>query len=454
MQEKILGTEKISKLFVKFTIPAIIGMVVTSLQTIIDGIFVGRFVGANALASINIARPFMDLIFGPTFIIAIGAISYIGRALGARETEKAQSAFRTATLLGFGLGMIITLIGVSFSNQLADLFGSSALLHDDVATYIRTISIFAPMILPMVFFGFASRILGNPQVYLYGSILSVIVNISLDYLLVKEAQMGIFGAALATGLAFSASLLVTIIPMLKKSNSINLFVGHWTPSIIGPMLYNGSSEGIVSLSNALTVYLFNRTFMALAGESGVAAYTTISYIASFAVMSVFGISDGISSIISYNYGNRRIDRIHEVLKLATRSSLIIGTILLFVTNIHSESMVSLFIQDNPGVISMAVEGATLYAFSFLLVGFNIIQSAYFTAIGNARVSVMIALSRGLLGITLGILILPHFLGVNGVWLTVPFAEGVTFLFVLVLKKRDNRIHSSEKMAFSDSKTVA
>ena len=113
MQEKMLGTEKISKLFMKFTIPAIIAMVIASMQTIIDGIFVGRFVGENALASVNIARPFMDMIFGPTFIIAIGAMSYMGRSLGAKQIEKSQSIFRTATLLGVGLGLLVTLIGTT-----------------------------------------------------------------------------------------------------------------------------------------------------------------------------------------------------------------------------------------------------------------------------------------------------------------------------------------------------
>lgn len=448
MQEKILGTEKISKLFLKFTIPAIFGMIVTSLQTIIDGIFVGRFVGANALASVNVAQPFMDMIFGPTFIITIGAISLIGRALGARDIKKAQSTFRTATVLGLAVGIAITIIGTLYHTQLARFFGASPLLLEDVATYIRTISFFAPLIFPMILFGFASRILGSPRIYLYGSILSVIVNVSLDYLLVKQFQMGIFGAALATGIAFNASMIVVIVPMLNHKNSINIFKGHWTPSLIPPMLYNGASEGIVSLSAAITVYLFNRTFMALAGESGIAAYTTISYISRFAVMAVFGISDGIGSIISYNYGHKRPDRIKEVMRIALITSVAIGIILIILTNFYGQSLISMFIKNNPVVVAMASSGASLYSISFLLVGFNIIHSAYFTAIGNAQASMIIALSRGMIGIALGIFILPQFLGLTGVWLTVPFAEILSLILVMVLKAKEQVSHniSSSKKA--------
>ncbi len=437
MQEKILGTEKISKLFMKFTIPAIIAMIIASTQTIIDGIFVGRFVGENALASVNIARPFMDMIFGPTFIIAIGAMSYMGRSLGAKQLEKTQSIFRTATLLGLGLGVLITIVGVSFHDQLARLLGASPLLMPYVASYIETIAYFAPFIIPMFLFGFTSRLLGRPEVYLRSSIVSVIVNVSLDTLLVKELQMGIRGAALATGIAFVSGLLITILPLLNRRSTINLFKGHWMPSTIGSILYNGSSEGIVSISAAVTVYLFNRTFMTLAGESGVAAYTTISYIAMFGIMSVFGISDGITSIISYNYGKKQFDRIKLLMKISLRASAVIGIAIVVIMNFYAEPMIQLFIKSNPSVVTMAAQGASLYSIGFLFTGFNVIQSGYFTAIGNARASILIAMSRGLVGIALGIMILPNFFGLNGIWLTVPFAEVITFFLVLFLKRREN-----------------
>lgn len=441
MQERILGTEKIGKLFVKFSVPAIIGMLISSMQTIIDGIFVGRFVGENALASVNIARPFMDMIFGPTFIIAIGAISLIGRSLGAGEKEKAQSVFRTATVLSVSFGLVATFLGVAFHENIAAILGASPLLLESVSAYIKVVAIFAPFIIPMFLFAFTSRLMGRPEVYLRSSIVSVIVNISLDYLLVKELQMGIVGAALATGIAFVSAMIICIIPMLDRRNTINLFRGRWTASVIGPMLYNGSSEGVVSLSNAITLYMFNITFMKIAGESGVAAFTTISYISSFALMSVFGISDGIGSIISYNYGNRQFDRIKSLMTMATRTSLVIGIVLIAALNFYADSLVGLFIKDNPLVVKMAADGAVLYALSFLLVGYNIINSGYFTAIGNAKASIIIALSRGLIFISVGILILPELFGLNGVWLTVPFAELVAFIVVRFLREREKKTNA-------------
>lgn len=175
--------------------------------------------------------------------------------------------------------------------------------------------------------------------------------------------------------------------------------------------------------------------MKMAGESGVAAFTTINYLANFGILLMFGISDGIGPIISYNYGNQQPKRLKETLKLANKVNMVIGVLLFTVLITGGRFLVGLFAKGNEAVIDMAVQGSRLYAFAFLMVGFNIINSGYYTAIGDARSSIIIASSRGIVFILLGIAIWPTIFGMNGVWLTVPVAETLTCIMVIVMKRK-------------------
>lgn len=439
MNENILGTEKISKLFIKFSIPAIISMVLAGAQIIIDGIFLGNFVGQNALASVNIVQPFIQVIIGFSMIISVGSLSFIGRSLGEGKKEEAQNIFKTAFICITIVALAILFIGRLFSEEIAVLLGANAVLLESVSIYTRTISMFAPLMCLMFFFGFANRVLGKPELYLKATILSVIVNVSLDFIFIKQLGLGISGAAFATGIAFTAAFFIVAPPMLNRKNIVNIFMGRFDKSVVMPMVYNGSSEGVTAIATATTAYLFNMTFMKIAGEAGVAAFATINYISQFGIFVMFGISDGITPILSYNYGYKKQDRLNDTLKLASKVNLIIGVILFFILFVLGEQLVSLFASGNEEVLNLAVRGSKIYAFSFLICGFNIINSGYFTAIGDARASIIIAASRGIVFIILGINILPLIIGMRGVWLTVPFAECMTFIIGMHLVKKNNNL---------------
>ncbi len=437
MEQNILGTEKISKLFIKFSMPAVISMVIAGAQTMIDGMFVGNFVGPNALASINIVQPFMQLIIGSAMIICIGCISFIGRKLGEGKIKEAQDIFRTAFICTFIVSTLILILGVCFSKEIADILGANEVLLEGVSTYTKSIALFAPIMSLMYLFGFTDRLIGKPELYLKGMILSVIINVSLDFIFVKELQLGIQGAAYATGLAYVGGLIIVSVPMLNKKNIVNLFKGNFDKKVIIPMVYNGSSEGVTSIATATTAYIFNITFMNIAGEAGVAAFTTINYIGQFGTLVMFGISDGIGPIISYNYGDENYERLNNTLKLALKVNLIVGVILFITLYLFGRELISLFARENVDIVNLAVSGSRIYAFSFILNGFNIINSGYFTSIGKAKESIVIAASRGIVFIISGIIILPMLIGINGVWLTVPFAECITLVIGMYMLKRNN-----------------
>ncbi|MGL5694578.1 MAG: MATE family efflux transporter [Peptostreptococcaceae bacterium] len=427
MEENILKQGKISKLFIKFSVPAIIAMVIAGMQTVIDGLFLGNFIGANAMASVSLGGPYIQFVIGFSMLISVGSLSFMGRSLGEGNKKLTQDIFKTSFILLSIGALLFSIIGVVFSENIGLILGANDVLINDVSIYIKTISI---CILPMslgFLIGFADRLVEKPDLYFKGMLLSLMINITLNYLLIKKMQLGITGAALATGLSYSSVFLVVLGPMLKKDNVINLFAGKFNTNTISPVLYNGSSEAMSALATVISAYLFNRAFMQIAGESGVAAFTSINYISQFGTLFIFGIADGITSIISYNYGAKDYDRVKGIVKLSLNISFVVCIATFLVLFFFSENLITLFVASDKFVTDMGIEGSKIYAFAFIFNGFNIICSSYFTAIGYAKESIIIALSRGLIFIVLGITIIPRILGINGIWLTVPVAEIITFI---------------------------
>ena len=438
MQENQLMTERVSTLCLKFCIPAVISMAIAGMQTMVDGLFVGNVIGSDAMASVNIASPFMQLIIGISMVMSIGAQSYMGLTFGEGNEKKGQNIFKTSVILITIMGILVTVLGVFYHTQLASLLGANEVLFENVSIYIKTLAFYAVPMMWMFLFGFSNRIINKPELYFKAMIVSLVANVLLNYILIARLELGMIGAATATGLSYIAALIIVAIPMLNQKSAINIFSGTFDKTTIKPVLYNGSSEGINSIAAAVCAYVFNMAFMSVAGEDGVAAFTAINYIAYFGILLMFGISDGIGPLISYNYGSRQFERVHDILKIAYKG---IGGVAIFIFIIlifFGRDLATLFIQGDTLLLDLAEIGAKIYAFSFLFNGFNIVYSGFFTAIGHARASVIVAAARGLLFILIGIFILPKLFGLNGVWLTVPFAEGCTFVISLQLLKTVHR----------------
>lgn len=432
MDNNILITEKISKLFIKFSIPSIIAMSVTGTQALIDGIFLGRFVGTNALASVNIAQPFMSLIIGVSLIIAIGAVSLIGRSLGEGDTQKAQDACKSALIISLISSLTIMFFGIFFNRQIASFLGANDVLIDNTALYIKNLSYCSVFMCFSLILGVFTRVIGRPDISMKANIFSLLVNITLNTVLIKILNLGVFGASLATGLAFASGFIISVIPFLSKKTVINIYSGKFNFNYSVDLLSNGSSEGVGSLAAAITSFVFNLAFMNIAGESGVSAFTAISYIAISANLITGGIAAGIGPIISYNYGANEYSRIKEILKLSSIVSISLGAIIFIIIMFFKEHLIGLFVSSDPKVFELAINGAKIYAIAFLVNGLNVIYSGYFTSIGKALASIIVAASRGIVFIIIGIIIMPKLFGINGVWATVPCAELLTLIIVIFL----------------------
>ena len=437
MQDNVLGTEKISKLFIKFSIPAILSLTIAGVQTMVDGIFLGNFVGTNAMASVNIAAPFMQLMIGMNLIIGIGGASYIGRSLGEGQVKRAQDIFKSACLFMIGLSIVILVLGFTFSHQLASFLGANDVLLADSSTYIKILALFAPFIGLSFILGVFVRCIGKPNVYLISSVASLFANIILNYVLIKQLKLGIVGAPIATGLSFTTSFLIAAIPFIKKSAVLNFFTGKFNWKLTGQLLYNGSSEGVSSLAAAISTFVFNMAFMRIAGEVGVSAFTAIGYISLFASLIVVGVSAGIGPVISYNYGAQLHDRVKQMMNISCKMAMIMGSALVMLIFLFGKYLIMMFVSDNQAVLDLALHGSKIYAFTFFFNGLNILFSGYFTSIGDALSSIIVAVCRGMIFILLGISILPQFIGISGVWMTVPVAEVLTLLVVIFLFKKGN-----------------
>ncbi|WP_188398653.1 MATE family efflux transporter [Sporomusa sp. GT1] len=426
MKENILGTESVSKLFFQYSIPTIAAMLFLGLNTIVDGLFVGHYIGADALAAVNIAMPFSSFLFALSVVIGIGAQSMIGRKLGAGHAGEANTAFTTAVVLAGSISLLFASVAVAFPQPIAYALGANEHLMPQVAAYIRCLGLFLPFLAMMMVFDYVLKTMAMPVYAMLALVVAISSHMLLNWLFLAQLSLGITGAALAAGISYCIACGMAALPFFYKKAGLKPFAGSFDKQAAGHILYSGSSEGLSELGTGITTFLFNITLMRYVGEMGVAAFTVISYLAFIGNNVLIGLSDGVGAIISYNYGSRQLERVKKALQLVAAAAIVIGIGFFIAIFVFSKEVIALFFNDgNEELLAFAVYGAKLYAFAFLVNGLNIVTAGYFTAIGSPKKAVLIALNKGIIWIAIGIVVLPLLFGIHGIWLTVPIAEIVT-----------------------------
>lgn len=436
MTETILGQERISRLFFRYSIPGIAAMLFLGLNTIVDGLFAGHYIGADALASVNIAMPFSSLMIALSIMIGIGAQSLIGRKLGAGKTTEAADTFRTALLLCLGFSLFFATIAAALPEKLATLLGASPHLAPMVSTYICYTGIFLPFLSVMLVLDYVLKTIARPAYAMMALIISVSSHMFFTWLLVAHLQMGIKGAALSLGIGCTLAFFMTAFPFFKRKQTLHFFIGNWQTKTALRILYSGFAEGLTEIGTGITAYLFNITLMQYTGETGIAAFTIIGYLSFIGNNLLIGLSDGSSAIISYNYGSRKIERVKKTLYISSLSAVFTGLLIFILLHAKGAQIVRLFLDEsNTSVLTFAASGAEIYAFAFLINGLNIIFSGYFTAIGKPTVAAIISGSKGILFVAVAIVLLPKIFGIAGIWLSIPLAEALTLLLSTTLLYR-------------------
>lgn len=425
----------------RFVFPSIIMMIFTSLYGIVDGLFVSNFVGKTPFAAVNLIYPFIMCLSVVGFMLGSGGSALISRSLGEGHKERANQEFSFLVYVAIGVGLTITVAGIAFMRPVAALLGATGELLDLCVRYGRIVmaaqTAYMLQTMFQVFFVTAEK----PHMGLGITVAAGVTNMVLDYVFIVPLNWGVEGAALATALSQMVGGFGPLFYFGRKNSSLlKLGKTHWMGRALFQSCTNGSSELMTNLSTSLVNALYNLQLMRLAGEDGVAAYGVIMY-ANFIFIGVFvGYSVGIGPVIGYHFGADNCDELKSLLRKSLKLISISGIVMLVLGVTLAGPLSAIFVGYDAALLALTTRGFRLYALSFLLMGFNIFSSAFFTALSNGPVSATISFLRTLLFQIAAIFLLPLFLpGADGIWLAVSTAEAlaliVTVLFLVKLKDR-------------------
>ena len=418
----------------KFAAPSIIMMMFMSLYTIIDGIFISRFVGSNALSSINIVYPIINIVFAIGTMLGTGGNAIISRYMGEGKDKEAKECMTQFVVISLLISVVILVLTHMNLTSISRILGASDLLLAYCDSYLSVVVSFAPAAILQCLFQSYFVTAGRPNLGLVLTMIAGILNAVLDYVFIVVCQMGISGAALATGIGQSIPAIAGLLFFTFSTGSLHFTHFRLHLRELGQACYNGSSEMISQLSNAIVTFLFNIVIMRLAGEQGVAANSILLYGQFLFNAFYLGFSIGIGPIVGFQYGagnKKELKNIHRIAFLFVGISSVLLTIAAVTL---STPIVSVFTHD-ADTFRLAAPGFKIFAINFLFSGLNITSSGFFTALSNGLISAMISFCRTLVFIVLSLLILPTFLGLTGAWIAIPVAEFLTLLLSTVMHVR-------------------
>lgn len=440
-EENPLSRDFDIKSLLKFTLPTIIMMLLMGLYTVVDTIFVARFVGTNALSALNIVCPVINLIVGLGTMLATGGSAIVARKMGAGETVRASQDFTLIIGAGALFGVIITVLGTVFIDNMIRGLGAGWILFSYCKEYLSILLLFTPASMLQVLFQNLIVTAGRPGFGLALGISAGAANILFDYIFMVPLQMGIKGAALGTGIGYLIPTVAGILFFTVGNGSLHFRRPVMDISVLAGSCANGFSEMVSQGAAAVTTFLFNRTMMNLLGEDGVAAITIIIYTQFLLTTLIIGFSMGVAPVISYNYGKQDNGRLKKVFSVCMRFIILVSIVIFGMAIAFGSPLVSLFSEKRSHVYEIARRGFLIFPFSFLFCGMNIFTSATFTALSNGKLSAVLSFLRTFGLIFVLLLILPEFMGVTGVWLAVPIAELLTMVVALAfLYQNKDRYH--------------
>lgn len=434
-------TDKISYMeYLRYLMPTVISMIFLSFYTTIDGFFVSRYAGPDALAAINIIIPLTCLFFGIAIMLATGSGAIIGMRQGRGENERAESFFTFVTLFLIVVAIALTVFCLVFLDDILKISGSTPKLDPYTYPYGLLTTLMIPGMIFKLYFEYFTRIDGHPKLGLVMSFTGLALNVFFDWLFIVPMDMGITGAGLGTALAMYISAAIGLWHFLSGRSNLRFRKPSVEWKALAQSVYNGCSEMMSELSTGITTLLFNWTLLRYAGETGVAAMSVITYFYYFFSSLYFGVTTAGQPVISYNIGAGNTEKQKEIVRQSFVTLLSGAVFITLGCMIFAEPLVSIFTED-PDVMSVAVHGFIFFSTAFLLNGINIFISGYFTAAGNGALSAIVSISRTLVFVVIFLQLLPRTpLGADGIWLTNFAAEIATLVIALPLYMKYN-LHS-------------
>ena len=413
----------------RFVLPSIFMMVFTSVYGVVDGFFVSNFVGKTPFAAINFIMPFIMMLATIGFMLGMGGSALVAKTLGEGDSKKANELFSFFVYVSIVGGIVITVLGIVFLPYIARLLGAEGELHANAVLYGRIVLIALPAYIVHLEFESFFSTAEKPKFGLKLTIICGILNIVLDALFIALFRWGVVGAALATAISHLVSGVVPIIYFSQKNTSLlrlQRAPADW--SALGKACFNGISEFINNIAMSLVSMLYNAQLLIYAGENGVAAYGVLMYVSFVFNAAFIGYSIGMAPIVGYHYGAQN----HAELKSLLKKSIILIAVFVF-AELLGAPLSKLFVGYDESLYSLTNRAFTIYSFSFIFSGFAIFSSGFFTALNDGVTSAIISFLRTLIFEVLAVMLLPLIWGVDGIWISVVFAEimavaaGVIFL---------------------------
>lgn len=428
---KGMEKEHTMKSLLAYATPTIIVMIFVSIYTMIDGIFVARYVNSTALAAVNIFMPIYTVIFAIALMLGTGGSALIAKKMGEDKYQEARSNFTFLVISGAVLGLFITIVGLLFIRPLLELFGAGASpqLFEYTITYAKIILWITPFLILQAMFQTLFVTAGKPNLSLIITFIGGITNIALDYLFIVVLNMGIEGAALATAIGMVVPAVLGIFYFFFATKGLLYFTKfkvEW--NILLKSSINGSSEMVTNLASSVVTFAFNVLMLRFIGVDGVAAVTILTYMMFVLTQFYMGYSVGISPIISYNYGRKNINQLRSIFK---NSMILIGisSLIIFIFSLlFGPYFIQFMTEQGSNVYEIAKNGFWIFSISFLFMGVNVFTSMLFTALSNGKISALVSLLRTLVFVLVALFTLPFIFGVTGIWIAVPLAE---FLSIIV-----------------------
>ena len=437
------------KQFFKFVIPSVVSMLVFNLYTMVDGIYVARFVGEHALSAVNISMPYVNFIFAFSILFSVGTSTVVAIFRGENNMKSANETFTRNTIFLTVCALIITLLALVFQNELALFLGVSEVTLPYVHDYLGVLIWFTFFFIVSYSMEVLVKTDGFPKLATAAVSVGAVTNIVMDYVLVVHVGMGIRGAAIATGLSQVLTFTVFTIHFLGKRGTI-----HWCKTTMDLSVYKriipiGTADFITELSAGTIIFLFNHAILKHIGDNGVVTYTVITYIYNIVMMTFTGISQGMQPLVSFYRGRREENTCRLFLRYALYSTFAMSMLALAICLFMTPALVSIFIDASRAeLFTYAVHAFRIYSLCYLVLGYNIVCSGYFAAVEKSGYSFAISLLRGFVLIAASIWIMGELFQGEGIWYATLVCESSTLvvsIWCMLRSQKKAQIHGEQAL---------
>ena len=425
---------------IRFTLPTIAMMIFTSIYGVVDGVFVSNCVGSDAFAAVNLIMPVIMILGSTGFMIGTGGSAIVSKTLGEKKLEKANEYFSMLIYLCIVSGVILSAIGIIFIKPIAGLLGATGDIANNCIIYGRTVFFMMTGLFLQNAFQSFLVVAEKPKLGLAVTLLAGFTNMFLDFLFVYVLHLGVFGAAVATGISqFVGAIIPVIYFASRKNNILHLKKCRFNKDIIIKTCINGSSEMVTNMSMSLVNMLYNMQLMKYIGTNGIVAYGIIMYVGFIFSGTYIGYSLGSAPVISYHYGAGNKKELKSLFKHSIILLVISSVIMTLLAEVLAKYLAGIFVSYDKQLLELTTTAIRIYSVSYLISELNIFASSFFTALNNGFVSAAISFLRMFLFQIIMILLLPVIIGINGIWIAVTAAEAlalmVSVIFVIINRKK-------------------